>query len=1209
MRPDADNLHNIIIKNHPENTPDLICKEALEVFASDTAYYTVCDEDGNFEILSFTSLKGEDSRLYKECFLPVIDRWVIESRAPVFIPDVSKDPRFFSNKAQNLKGYSLLSFPVYSGEIIHGILTVHRTAGESFGTGSISRIHAFARRAGELLRQSLTGRKETARSLKAEIFSEISEAVINSPDKKNLLEKIENIIKARIKPAYYNLVIFSVPSEVHRLPARTQKAFYYGKPILIKADSEGKFYICPLMHNGEVYGYMELQGKDDSCNYADMLETVAGLISLKLGFFTLSENFKEKRCKIKALEMIADYESSDDLSYAADTGKVIKATLNMIVDLLGVERANVMTYNEETGALTVRYYTGIDDRLFGRQTLGPGEGLAGYALKTGKPQQKNQATDPFFIESPEGQLEIKSLLAYPLISSGKKIGVINVGSVYSDRIFTEEEIAQIALIADRASLVIENSLLREQLVKKTEETADEIRKLKLKTEELTVKVKQLSRQNRKIKSLTEKLEKYKKQLSLLYGLTLDLFCSTDIKLVFERVVSCVREYLSKTPTVLAAAEVDENLGRFIIRASINLPGRYKKLLEMSTYDIPAPISDIMIKEKKPLIAPEVKKHSFFSKHKEARSLGSIYYFPVIIDNGTCAFLLIADIKEKLLKEDDLSFINAVTAQCSIALGGVKYYNELKLRSDKLARLNNLTEEICLIEDWDAQLDMILTMLTELLEHRNAALMLYDDSGALRVRTRSEESLLFENYLKDHSVQKQIGELIQRKLIYYSASDYESVAERYSVLKEAGINSFVILPLVTKEHKLGAILLGDESRKIHTKRMLEMYRMIAMRVALTIENARLLAGLTLEKDRMESVIESMSQGVVSLNWDRRITNFNRAAEEITGWKASDVIGKPCNLVFTCIESPDGNCIRICPLIDILAGSTKNVKGKRMEGRIKKAGGDLRDVSITMSLLKKEKEPVGAVLVFHDITEEKAFQNRRSDYLAAISHDIFTPLTAIKGYVTTLLTHKDYFDENTRIELIKIVNSEIDRITRLLYNLMSLSRMETDRLHSIPAPRKLHKSIEKIADLYSLNSKHHRIVLDSGLSSLPDVYADSDHVEQILNNLISNAIKYSPGGGDIEISARPRDGFIEVTVRDHGIGIEERNLERIFDRYLRIIKKESRSVSGMGLGLYITRALVELQGGKIHAENCPDGGSRFIFTLPIAREEHYSSPAKS
>jgi PAS domain S-box-containing protein len=513
----------------------------------------------------------------------------------------------------------------------------------------------------------------------------------------------------------------------------------------------------------------------------------------------------------------------------------------------------------------------------------------------------------------------------------------------------------------------------------------------------------------------------------------------------------------------------------------------------------------------------------------------------------------------------------------------------------------MTHEILFTTDNQEQMEKIVNFTCRLLQHRAGALFLYNDNKKLQLSTAKNVDDNLGIQLENPEVIRVIEEIIESGNVYFSSWSRESSIRRFTLFQKAGMKSLIALPLYSKSRKIGSLILGSDEPCIHTPQLQEFYRLVSYQIALIIDSAQLFSNVTEEKERVESVFRSMKEGVITIDQDRKITAFNPAAEEITGWTHEEIIGKPCHSVISCRALKDNeDCYDFCPLLDMLYKNVedKNAGSLRSEGKYFTKDGEERFLQAVLSPLKREGKPVGGVIVFRDITDEKVYQMRRSDYLAGLSHDIFTPLTAIKGYATTLLLHRDKFDPDTQIEFVKIINSEIDRITRLLFNLMSLSRMETDHLKSDIKPQMMKYLVNKVVDLYSLITKRHRIIEDESVKSSPPVMADADQLEQILNNLVSNSIKYSPVGGDIIISTKADGDNLTISVQDQGIGIEEKDLGRIFNRYERVSTSHSRKVSGMGLGLYITKALVELQGGKIWAESIPEGGSKFSFTLPIA-----------
>ncbi|MFP4498057.1 MAG: GAF domain-containing protein [Vulcanimicrobiota bacterium] len=1178
----------------------LIVSEAKSTFRATLSFYSCQNRNGDLIIQESSDPDEKLLNIYQDKFIHLVEGWVLESRAPMIITDSSKDPRFLV-KMQDFPRISILSFPIFCSEQFHGIISVHRSADNAFGSDSIKFIQNFARWAGKLIENSEQQARNLIQKKKLDLLNQITQRLPSIYDIGQAVKLISDNLKKILEIDKCSVTIFKGPSEEDKLEPMVLQTLNKGAAHLINQINNTARLVAPVIYKKRTLGFIDLTGEGLS-EYLDVMNIVSSLLGASLERITISQEIVSRRKEFEALEAIARYETSDDLGSSSNQSRILDATLEIIVKLLKVERVNIMLYDRETDSLKVQAYWGVDEEPFGREHLSLGEGIAGHALKRGRFYQKNRLQDPLFVDSPGSQLEVNSLLAYPMIIEGRKIGVINVGTIYKDRVFTPQEIKMVSLVASRAALAIENSkLIKDQ--------ADLKQKLGKYEEEIQFKSQELSERGRKLTKINQKLKQNHEQLETL-GTKLETFCkiskeiseTADPEKIMDLVLKRITSILNRPMKIAAIASHDDNLNCFRIQRALDISPRYEKLLEVKFEEIPRTILDTLFKEKKSYYLTDFNQLSNVDG-RFLKGLKSLYFFPLVESSQTRGILVLGSSRENDISDRELELIEVFSRETSLALNNARSRQTIRARIEKLGLLNKMNVEIDYSSNLQRWLTHVAKYASDLIEHEYALFFLYDqwDNLELKARYGADEYLTLQ--FKDQDMQRVIEEVIQRKMIFYSSEDYEARLKRYSLLKRFDLKSIVILPLQIKDQKIGAIILGSESSKFHTEQMLEFYELLATRLALTINNIMLFSSILLEKDRAKSVIESIKEGVVSIDWERKITAFNQAAEEMTGWKISEVIGKPCNAVFSCSDNNrESQCMENCPLLQILTSGETETKWQRSEAKLKTREQGEKDVSITFSLLSLDSDPVGGVMIFRDITEEKAYRERKSDYLAALSHDIFTPLTAIKGYTTTLLTHREKFDPSTQEEFIKVINSEIDRITRLLYNLMSLSRMETDRLQFNPYPQKLDSILEKIVDLYSFSTKNHEITIEPETYKTPQVFADGDHIEQILNNLVSNAIKYSPGGGKIIISAKKEnEEFVKVRVIDQGIGIEPENLDKVFDRYHRVMNKKSRSVSGMGLGLYITRALVKMQKGDIWAENNPDGGTIFNFILPVFKEE--------
>jgi K+-sensing histidine kinase KdpD len=226
--------------------------------------------------------------------------------------------------------------------------------------------------------------------------------------------------------------------------------------------------------------------------------------------------------------------------------------------------------------------------------------------------------------------------------------------------------------------------------------------------------------------------------------------------------------------------------------------------------------------------------------------------------------------------------------------------------------------------------------------------------------------------------------------------------------------------------------------------------------------------------------------------------------------------------------------------------------------------------------------------------------KTELLGTVSHELRTPLGSIKGYATTLLTHGNRLRKDEQREFLEIIDSEADRLRELIENLLDLSRLEAGVLRIDRQPVRLARSAREVVRKVQLSASGHQFAL-AWPEDDPLVDADEKRIYQVMQNLITNAVKYSPDGGCISLSAQTQRRELVVSVTDEGLGIPLTEIDKIFDRFHRVQTEVSRGIGGTGLGLAICKGLIEAHGGRITAESGGEGkGSTFRFTLPLLAE---------
>jgi two-component system phosphate regulon sensor histidine kinase PhoR len=344
----------------------------------------------------------------------------------------------------------------------------------------------------------------------------------------------------------------------------------------------------------------------------------------------------------------------------------------------------------------------------------------------------------------------------------------------------------------------------------------------------------------------------------------------------------------------------------------------------------------------------------------------------------------------------------------------------------------------------------------------------------------------------------------------------------------------------------------------------------------------------EKDYLQTVLKGMSEGVLVVDRGGRIRMVNEALRKLFPLPP-EVLNR------TLLE-----LIRNADLEETIGEALRNGKSSAFELTLPSFPERTFEVNVVGIYSSSEGTPMeGAIAVFHDISRLKELEKVRQDFVANVSHELRTPLTTIKGYAETLLDGA--LKEDVAFRFTQIIKKHVDRLTKIVEDLLMLSRIESREFHLNQEALPLQDLINDALDYVREAAEKKKISIDrSEPFPLLNIAVDRNYIEQVLINLIDNAIKYTPDGGRIVISAVERDGKeIEVSVHDNGIGIPKEDLPRIFERFYRVDKGRSQESGGTGLGLSIVKHLVQAHGGKVWVESQFGEGSTFHFTLPIQK----------
>ena len=345
-----------------------------------------------------------------------------------------------------------------------------------------------------------------------------------------------------------------------------------------------------------------------------------------------------------------------------------------------------------------------------------------------------------------------------------------------------------------------------------------------------------------------------------------------------------------------------------------------------------------------------------------------------------------------------------------------------------------------------------------------------------------------------------------------------------------------------------------------------------------------AALTQLQTRQEALFDSMVEGLVVLDEHGRILLANRAFIDLFGL-SGEVRSR------TLLEAL--RLHELAELVDLL-GTQREVLGRQIRlSRPTERWLGVNGAAILNRLGRRQ----GTVLVLHDLTRLKQLENTRQDFVANVSHELRTPLSLIQGYIETLLDGaKD--NPEVAVKFLRSIERNTDRLRLLIEDLLVISELESGRIKPDLQPVRLRPVVQKVLDDFRARAEAGNQRLSNDAPDLV-VRADPSRLEQVLSNLVDNAIKYGRPEGQVVVGAGPAEGGqVEIFVRDDGPGLPPESLERLFERFYRVDKARSREQGGTGLGLSIVKHIVQSHGGRVWATSQLGQGATFFVSLPAA-----------
>ena len=449
----------------------------------------------------------------------------------------------------------------------------------------------------------------------------------------------------------------------------------------------------------------------------------------------------------------------------------------------------------------------------------------------------------------------------------------------------------------------------------------------------------------------------------------------------------------------------------------------------------------------------------------------------------------------------------------------------------------------------------------------------------------------------------IGENGHIKGVLYFREDMSSVYETIDQSKIIFVQAMVIalfitvvlgffiarsitVPINDVTEKAERMARGDFSQDVSIKsddeigRLAEMFNLLRKQLNFTLSE------ISNEKSKLETILKYMADGLIAVNLSGHIIHANPAAMEMLNITADDMENKHYD--------------------DIIMHYNENLMFEKLRENSKEGG--IAEIfsyggftfAVRYDRFKDENgQDVGIIMILQDITERQKLENMQTDFVANVSHELKTPLTTIKSYTETLLCGQ-VDDKETMNQFLSIIDIEADRMNRLVKELLQLSRLDYKQEKWNKKESNLISLLKTVVTKVELTAKnknqHLNYIFDDSQRITTNM--DKDGIEQVLLNVLSNAIKYTQEGGRIDIDVLRMGKTAQIIIADNGIGIPEKELSRVFERFFRVDKARSRAMGGTGLGLAISKQIVEEHNGSIEIESKEGKGTKVIIALPLA-----------
>ncbi len=909
----------------------------------------------------------------------------------------------------------------------------------------------------------------------------------------------------------------------------------------------------PLIARDQVLGVIVVQNyrRADAYSSSDqeILSLLAAQAAVAIENARLYGQMRRRAAELALLNTV-----STAVSSTLDLDRVLEIVTTSVIPVMGCQKSAIFLLDTDAGAMRLAASHELQEAYIKvSQTIPLGEGSRVLAAMEGKPiivpdiEADSRFADLQELARKEG---FRAFADIPLISQDQLIGVLSIYYTHPHR-FTLAERDLLTTFANQAAAAIANA----HLYARTDQA------LARRVEELAA-IEAIGRQLASTLAPERVLEMVLEHAMIATGATQGNIAMVDAALEQVQVV-VHRGFRSDTLQSQARPLTEGIVGRVIRTGQVAL------------------VSDVRQDPDHVAVDPQVR---------------SQLTVPIVRSGEVLGVINLESHKLDAFDHQDLRFVQHLATQAAVALENAHLFQESNQRVLELSQLYQASLVLASSLDLPDLLAEISRIAQQLTRSDAVTLYLYDKEQDEFIRASVAGSIPAEVAdlpIRPHGITRRIVTTQEPVLVQDTLTD----PDISPYVLERGIRSLIGVPLVSRGEVLGVLYVNSHRPHAYSTNEVRLVSALASQAAAAIATARLFEQVRQGRDRLAAILNSTREGIIMLDNSGRILMANSQIGVLFGVPAQSLLGKVVSGAAG--DGAEELAVLLGYRVEDSAPHLLAAPSQRPRV-IEVPGPQTRFLQhFSTPVLNDAGQVIGQLLIFRDITEEKELERMREELADMIIHDLRSPLTAIMGGLRLI---KDGMTDNeTNLQALEVAERSCQHMLNLVELLLTISRLEAGEMPMEQRPEPLPPLIRTAASqLRPLAVDRGVLIREEIPKGLPMVNVDREQIERVLLNLLDNALKFTPMGGEVVIQVELLDNhFVRCAVRDTGPGIPEEFRDRVFDRFFQVPNRGSAARHGSGLGLAFCKLAVEAHGGRIWVETPPNGlGSIFYFTLPTA-----------